>query len=302
MLTAVLASLLALAVAVEPRAPSPDEEKLFADGMAAYARGDTGAAETAWRAGYQLARDPAFLVRIGEAQEKAGTPAAAAETYRRYLREAPDAADRDDIEARIARLAPPAGAAAVGATGGTGRPSPPEDPPGDLRVEGGGGRPAESTAPAAAPPAMPAAGSAALDPARASGGPGSLDQPEAGTSVLGVVARVSMGVAGALLGSAAFYAISASDRKDEVNRLVTFVDPSGRPLEYETVARRYEQAVDDGRRFDRYAKTLLLASAGTVALGVVLFVVDAAWDRRRRAELALTAAPTGPAAAAAWTF
>src|SRR3982751_4980239 len=89
-------------------APSPDEQRLYTDGQRAYDAGDARAAERAWTAGYAVARDPAFLVHIGEAQEKAGAPAQAAETYRRYLREAPDASDRADIEQRLTRLpAPP---------------------------------------------------------------------------------------------------------------------------------------------------------------------------------------------------
>ena len=96
-----------LALAASPaRAPSPDEQRLYDEGLQAFQAGDARAAEKAWKAGYAVAHDPAFLVRIGEAQEKAGAPADAAESYRRYLREAPDAADRADIEQRIARLAP----------------------------------------------------------------------------------------------------------------------------------------------------------------------------------------------------
>src|SRR5262245_64816132 len=99
--------MLALA-APAARAPSADEQRLYDEGLRAFQSGDARAAEKAWKAGYAVARDPAFLVHIAEAQEKAGAPAEAADTYRRYLREAPDAADRADIEQRIARLAPAA--------------------------------------------------------------------------------------------------------------------------------------------------------------------------------------------------
>ena len=95
-----------LALAASPaRAPSPDEQRLYDEGLQAFQAGDARAAEKAWKAGYAVARDPAFLVHIGEAQEKAGAPVEAADSYRRYLREAPDAADRADIEQRLARLA-----------------------------------------------------------------------------------------------------------------------------------------------------------------------------------------------------
>src|SRR5262245_59528022 len=100
------------------RPPSPEEQRLFDEGLHAYEAGDARGAETAWKAGYAAAHDPAFLVRIGEAEEKAGAPADAVETYRHYLREAPDAADRADIEQRLARLAPAGAAPATPATDG----------------------------------------------------------------------------------------------------------------------------------------------------------------------------------------
>src|SRR4051794_41968569 len=86
------------------RAPSADEQRLYDDGLRAFQSGDARAAEKAWKAGYAVGRDPAFLVHVGEAQEKAGAPAEAIDSYRKYLREAPDAADRADIEQRIVRL------------------------------------------------------------------------------------------------------------------------------------------------------------------------------------------------------
>ncbi|MFL5305269.1 MAG: hypothetical protein ACJ8F1_08650, partial [Polyangia bacterium] len=104
------------------RPPTAAEQQRFDEGTRALGAGDARGAEKAFRAGYDAGHDPAFLVHVGEAQEKAGAPAEAVETYRRYLREAPDASDRADIEQRIARLAPgapaapaqpPAGAAAA---------------------------------------------------------------------------------------------------------------------------------------------------------------------------------------------
>src|SRR3954468_15223336 len=89
----VVSNLVSLAVSLlvmaQPgKAPSQDEQRLFDEGMRAYQAGDGRAAEKAWKAGYQVHHDPAFLVRIGEAEEKAGAPLDAAESYRHYLREA----------------------------------------------------------------------------------------------------------------------------------------------------------------------------------------------------------------------
>src|SRR5580692_7886485 len=97
-----LAALLALAGA-PARVPTPDEQRLFDEGTRAFSSGDAAGAEKAWRAGYALGHDPAFLVRIGEAQEKAGAPAQAAASYRAYLQQAPDASDRAEIEQRPPR-------------------------------------------------------------------------------------------------------------------------------------------------------------------------------------------------------
>src|SRR6185295_16470375 len=102
-LPAALLSLCWLA-AVPGKPPSAEEARLFEEGMRAFQAGNPREADKAWRAGYALGKDPAFLVRMGEAEEKAGAPAEAAESYRRYLHAAPDAADRAEIEQRLARI------------------------------------------------------------------------------------------------------------------------------------------------------------------------------------------------------
>src|SRR5262245_28997095 len=143
-----VAVLLALAGGARP-APTPEEQRLYEQGARALQAGDGQAAEAAWQQGYALGHDPAFLVPIGEAQEKAGAPARALESYRRYLREAPDAADRADIEQRIARLAPTSTAAVakpeqVEPVGELGATTPP-----------GAGGPPPAPTPAATAPAAP---------------------------------------------------------------------------------------------------------------------------------------------------
>ncbi|HEY7371638.1 MAG TPA: hypothetical protein VIF57_05615, partial [Polyangia bacterium] len=141
----ICAAAMALA-APAARQPSADEARLYDEGLRALQGGDARAAEKAWKAGYAIGHDPAFLVHIGEAQEKAGAPADAADSYRRYLREAPDAADRADIEQRLARLAP-----------ALPPPAPPQTPaPAETPGEFGGSPPAPSLAPP--PPAAGAAG------------------------------------------------------------------------------------------------------------------------------------------------
>ena len=76
--TLICAAALAL-TAPASRQPSADEQRLYDEGLRAFQAGDARAAEKSWKAGYAVGHDPAFLVHIGEAQEKAGAPAEAAD-------------------------------------------------------------------------------------------------------------------------------------------------------------------------------------------------------------------------------
>ena len=274
---AILVSTLLLAAPGKP--PSPEEQRLFEEGMRAFQAGNPRDADTAWRAGYAVARDPAFLVRMGEAEEKAGQPAEAAESYRRYLRAAPDAADRDEIEQRLAGLGP-AGAPPTGAAA----PADPHEAAGAFGVGG--------PAPGVTPAPPPAASVPARDDELARRGAGD-DQPSGWTPV-NIGAWLATGATVMLLGVAGYYAASAGSQKDDVNLLLRFQDPvTGAPLEYQTVAARYEQAVRNGQHDDRVARDALFAAAGTALVATALFIVDAvrAPDpriERRQARAAIT--------------
>ncbi len=277
------ALLLLVSLAAGPNhAPSAEEQRLFAAGLAAFDAGDARAAERAWKDGYAVARDPAFLVRIGEAQEKAGAPAEAAESYRRYLREAPDASDRADIEQRLGRLAPPA----------AGRPH--AGAPGEAEpVQEFGAAPAVPAAPAGA--RVPSA----VDPdaARAT-----QEESDAGWTPSRVAAWSATGATVVLLGVAAYFGAQASSKESDVNRLVLFRDEkTGARLQYTAeVAQKYESALADGRHDARVAKLALLGAAGTAVLATVFFIVGA----REPAEGAGVAlAPTaGRGAVGSWTW
>lgn len=250
-----LAALLAAAGGAQ-HPPTPEEQQRFDEGTRAMAAGDARAAEKAFRAGYDLGHDPAFLVHLGEAQEKAGETAQAAQTYGQYLREAPDASDKADIEQRIARLAPaPASAPAAAAVPGT--------PP--------------AAAPSAAPP--PAAAADAEKPAGSA-------QEDSGWNRYNITAMVSAGLTVALLGTAAFYAASASSHEGDANRLIGYRNP---PTEYSSVAGAYTSALNDGRRDAHDARIALIAAAATGAVSITFFILDGV----------LTPATGGPTAAVA---
>ena len=258
-LVLIAAALLGLARAGSPQAPpSPEEQRLFDEGLRAYDAGDARAAEKAWKAGYAVAHDPAFLVRIGEAEEKAGAPGEAAESYRRYLREAPDAADRAEIEQRLARLGPAPAPAAPPDTSET---------PGEL----GGRPPAVPLAPP--PPAAPApAKVGATDTERT---PRPAGEEESGWNKYNITAWIATAATAALMGTAGFLAASAASKKDDVDRLVIYRDPlTGAPLEYGPVAAQYQSAFDDGRALDRAAKITFFVGLGAAAVATVFFVLD----------------------------
>jgi hypothetical protein len=284
---------LLLTLAASPRgAPTPTEERLFNEGLHAFEAGDARGAERAWKQGYAVAHDPAFLVRIGEAEEKAGAPVEAADSYRRYLREAPDASDRPDIEQRLARLAPApaAGAAAEPA-----------------REFGDGDAPA-STLPGLA--GEPGPVGPALD---AEGARPGIDDDGSGWTRANITAWSAAGATVLLLGTAGFFGAQAASKEGDVNRLYAFRDERGAPYPYTpAIAQKYESAMADGRRYSRDAEIFLLAGAGTAAIACVFFVIDSVWNAQGETSAApattprLTLAPTaesrGALAGWSWSF
>ncbi len=245
------------------RAPSPDEQKAFADGLRLYEAGDARGAESAWKAGYAAGRDPAFLIRMGEAQEKAGAPKEALQSYERYLRESPDAADRADIDARVRRLTPPA----------SNKPVIEVEVPGEMGASAGTGQipapPGGTQQPGAVPPGATQArdsGNEDLVP---------LVENEPTRSRLNTAAWVGTGVTALLLGVTAFYGASAAEKSGDANRLIIYADESTMvPREYALHAREYEEDVRLGRRYDRIATGLLIAAGATALGSAVLFMLD----------------------------
>jgi hypothetical protein len=248
---------LTLTAAARP-APTAEEQRLFTEGLRAFEAGDARAAERAWSDGYRIAHDPAFLVRVGEAEEKAGATAEALETYRRYLREAPDAADRPDIQQRIARLAP-----AMRTERAPAAPSPAEQP-GEF---GDGPKPQLPVGPAPRPAATDA------EPPRRTEEHADSDS---GWNRYNVTAMSAAGASVLLLGTAAFFGAEASSKESDINRLQSSRDrTTGAPITYSSVAAQYGSALSDGRAFARDAKIALGCAAGAAAVSVLFFVLDA---------------------------
>ena len=205
---------LLLAAAGKP--PSAEEQRLFDEGAKAMQAGDAQAADKAWRAGYAIAKDPAFLVHMGEAEEKAGQPA--------------EGARPTDATSRCARCVGPRGdRAAAGAPrprGSARRPRPPRRT--RSRARSARARPCRcrgATSPL--PPRVGARGARRRDrpPRQRRQGLGlervqhhRLDRDRRD---------------GDALGAAAYYAASAGSAKDDVNQFLRYRDQvTGAPLEY----------------------------------------------------------------------
>ncbi len=286
--------------AATERPPSAAEQQAFAEGLQLFEAGDARGAERAWRAGYAAGHDPAFLVRIAEAQEKAGAAREAVRTYEQYLHESPDAADRAEVEARVRRLNP---------GGNDERPSreneadvplgamPPPAPGSRLPLPGT--PPSPATGPAAAPggpPTTPAP--AGLNQARDEGqndlNPLLMVGDEAPRSRLNTAAWIGVGVTTLLLGVAAFFGASAADKSGDANRLLTFRDPdTGRPQEYGVRASQFEEDVRTGRRDDHLATGFAVGAGLTAVASAVLFVLDGPTSPSKDADLQARAAAGG---------
>jgi hypothetical protein len=270
--TALMVIIGTLAAPLAQRAPTLEEQKAFSEGLRLYEAGDACGAERAWRAGYAAAHDPAFLVRIGEAEEKADAPAEAVRSYQQYLRESPDATDRAEVEGRIRRLAPrsPSKPPAVAEAGD-------ETEPGQGQA---------ATPRAAADPVPPSAASRPTAAPRTVGGPQAtdreiddltplVDEDEVPGSRLNRAAWVSAGVAALFLGVAAFFGASAADKSGDANRLLTYTDPNTQiPREFADVAGEYDDHVRVGQRDDRIAKGFAICAGVSALVAAVLFVLD----------------------------
>ncbi|HRI18960.1 MAG TPA: hypothetical protein PL196_10590, partial [Burkholderiaceae bacterium] len=97
----------------------------FASAQDAFAQGQFELAAKEFQIAYDITRDPAMLLNIGESWQRAGNGKKALEGYRAYLAAQPQAPDRAEVEGRIqaieSALASPGGpSGAPGAAGAAG--------------------------------------------------------------------------------------------------------------------------------------------------------------------------------------
>lgn len=96
-----LVSLLSVPALAQDAATTSPVQEWLSVGELAFAQGRFGDALDAFEAAYRKLRQPQTLRRIGDAADKLGSHARAAEAWQAYLKYVPDAPDREFIEGRI---------------------------------------------------------------------------------------------------------------------------------------------------------------------------------------------------------
>jgi tetratricopeptide (TPR) repeat protein len=194
---------------------------------------------------YDITKDPVVLFNVGEAYEKAGRLDDAIRAYEGYLLGTPAAQDREEVEKKLIELkkkrsAPPA---------------------------------AESTPPTTTSPPTPLG----AQPGTGDHG-GTSDKPpaETGSSRVRIAAWVGVGVTAAFLTAAGMLALSAQSRQDDIARMQSFTDATGRPLEFNSGdnKKNFLGLFDDGNTY-KDASIVMFILAGAAAAGTVgLFWYD----------------------------
>lgn len=101
LMLALLVSTPVFAQTAPKTAPASSAHERLDAGELAFAQGRFADALDAFEASYRKRREPQTLRRIGDAADKLGSHARAAEAWQAYLKHVPDAADREYIASRI---------------------------------------------------------------------------------------------------------------------------------------------------------------------------------------------------------
>jgi len=283
----------------------------FSSAQELFAQGKFAAAAAEFQAAYDITRDPALLLNIGESWQRASEGKKAVTAYRAFVAASPQAPERAEIDERIksieAALAPAEGAptAANGSTAtGATQPGPTSgSAPSGGGVNAGTGvgntpvtdkpsvtadKPAATADKPAATADKPAATadkpSATADKPAAQ--PGATAEPAVPTDKpvitppeekprrLKTAAWVSIASAVALATGGAIVGLGAQNRADELRRRTTQV-VSGQPPIYDDNQREAYTALQSEGRAYNAASIALLSVAGVAAVtGGVLLVVD----------------------------
>lgn len=256
----------------------------YSAGREAYDKGQFGRAVEEWKAAFTVTKDPALLVEIGEAQERAGDGAGALATYERYLTMAPTGGDRDAVEKRIAalRAAPPAKEV---------------PPPVPIEPQHAPLAPHAEHSPSVTPPPVAAP---EAPPANPDGGEGLAEGPPSKLRVaawVGIAAAVALVTAGGIMG------LAAQSRSDEIGRREAVLGADGQPPKYDSATQTQMDGLhSDGVAFNAAAMTLLSLGAVTAVTAGVLFYLDRRDQRAAKVSLAPALSPGGAGLSARWEF
>lgn len=271
----------------------------FASAQDAFAQGQFELAAKEFQAAYDITRDPAMLLNIGESWQRAGDGKKALAGYRAYLSAQPQAPDRAEVESRIstieAALASPPPAAAPGAAagspasspaggtspGGTPAPQPGSEaagqtPPAGTAAAGQTGDATKPAPPATTPPAQ------TKDAAKPDAGSPPITPPERPMSRLRTAGWVTVAVAIALATSGAIVGLGAQDRADELRRRTTVLVGNQPPVYDEGQAEAYTTLRSEGNAYNQAAIALLSTASAVAVTAGVLFIVD--YVRRPKVE------------------
>ena len=269
----------------------------FSSAQELFAQGKFAAAAAEFQAAYDITRDPALLLNIGESWQRASEGKKAVAAYRAFVAASPQAPERAEIDERIkaieAALAP-AEAAPTAANGSTATGATQPGPTSGSAPSGGGvnagtgvGNTPVTDKPAATadkpsvtvdkpsttadkPAAQPGA---AAEPAVPTDKP-VITPPEEKPRRLKTAAWVSIASAVALATGGAIVGLGAQNRADELRRRTTQV-VSGQPPIYDDNQREAYTALQSEGRAYNAASIALLSVAGVAAVtGGVLLVVD----------------------------
>ena len=268
-----------------PAGAAPDYEAArehYQAAEKARAAGQFATAAREYGVAYDITKDPILFFKMGESYDKAGDCRAALIYYGRYLREAhPEDSYRDKTEHAIAgcRARQAGGAGQAGSAGATAA---------GLAGEAGAG--------GAAGVGAGAGSSGAADtesPPMAPLGPEAPSFVDEGTSWQRTAAWISVGCTIGLATTGAILGLSARSRQEDIENLIDYRDPQGRPETYTgATAKRYRDLAHQGDRLSTLSVVAFAATGVAAGAAVLFFVLDA------RAHHEAPAAVTGPAAAA----
>jgi hypothetical protein len=280
----ICAAALAAALAASAGAQKPDQKDL-AKANKHYQLAEKAAADKRWKdaareygIAYEHSRDPVLFFKLAGAYQSAGDCGSALIYYKRYLAEAkPNEQFKKLTEERIAECEASGATGDTGDTGDTGATDTGATDTGDTGATDTGDTGPTDTGDTAGDsgtlspfdgeddPPIPTDTTPTSDPSV--GGEPSWQRTAAWISV-GIA--VAFGTTGGVLG------LAAGSREDDIQAQIDFRDPTSQaPARFEgNAAVRYDDLVEQGKRFELLSLVSFAAAGAAVGAAVVFFILD----------------------------